>query len=133
KRPSRLAFPIALSVKERVENYLDTIKEIDRYSIAGSIRRYREDVKDLDFIIATNSPHQVKEKLLAYDDLEEIVAAGDTKISIIASGQYPINVDFRLVTEEEFITTLHHFTGSKDHNVLMRQLAKSQGKKISEY
>ena len=133
KRPSRLAFPIALSVKERVENYLDTIKEINRYSIAGSIRRYREDVKDLDFIIATNSPHQVKEKLLAYDDLEEIVAAGDTKISIIASGQYPINVDFRLVTEEEFITTLHHFTGSKDHNVLMRQLAKSQGKKISEY
>src|SRR5690606_6457770 len=66
-------------------------------------------------------------------DLEEVIAAGDTKISIIASGQYPINVDFRLVKQEEFITTLHHFTGSKEHNVLLRQLAKSQGKKISEY
>lgn len=133
KRPSRLALPIALSVKERMEAYLDTIAEIQRYSIAGSMRRFREDVKDLDFIIATEQPERVKEKLLAYDDLEEVIAAGDTKISIIASGQYPINVDFRLVKQEEFITTLHHFTGSKDHNVLLRQLAKSQGKKISEY
>ncbi|GAA0288621.1 DNA polymerase (family 10) [Gracilibacillus halotolerans] len=133
KRPARLALPIALTIKERVENYLDTIKEIQRYSIAGSMRRYREDVKDLDFIIATDDTQTVKEKLLAFEDLEEVIAAGDTKISIIATGQYPINVDFRLVTDEEFITTLHHFTGSKDHNVLMRQLAKSQGKKISEY
>src|SRR5699024_9996913 len=56
-----------------------------------------------------------------------------TKVSIVVQGAYKVNVDFRLVTDKEFPTTLHHFTGSKEHNVLMRQLAKSKGKKISEY
>lgn len=65
--------------------------------------------------------------------IKDVIAKGDTKVSVIYDDVYDVNVDFRIVTEEEFATTLHHFTGSKDHNVAMRQLAKSRGEKISEY
>ena len=62
-----------------------------------------------------------------------MIAAGDTKVSVVLDYEYDISVDFRIVKDKEFITTLHHFTGSKDHNVRMRQLAKDRGEKISEY
>ncbi len=54
-------------------------------------------------------------------------------MSVILSFEYETSVDFRLVTEEQFPTTLHHFTGSKDHNIKMRQIAKERGERISEY
>lgn len=132
-RPERLPIPMVVAIVEKIEAFLHTIDEIKQFSIAGSMRRFRETVKDLDFIIATDQPEAVREKLLQFEDLIDTIAAGDTKVSIVVEGRYDISVDFRLVTEKEFATTLHHFTGSKDHNVLMRQLAKAQGKKISEY
>ena len=93
----------------------------------------RETIKDLDFIIATENPIAVKEQLLKMDHVKEVIAAGDTKVSVILDLDYDVSVDFRLVQLSEFATTLHHFTGSKDHNVRMRQLAKARGEKISEY
>ncbi|MDX8046646.1 DNA polymerase/3'-5' exonuclease PolX [Gracilibacillus sp. S3-1-1] len=132
-RPERLPVPLVVGIVDKIEAYLETVEEIDRYSIAGSMRRFRETVKDLDFIIATDKPEVVRDKLLLFEDRVDTIAAGDTKVSIVVKGKYDVSVDFRLVTEKEFATTLHHFTGSKDHNVLMRQLAKAQGKKISEY
>ena len=62
-----------------------------------------------------------------------MIAAGDTKVSVVLDYDMTISVDFRIVKDAEFITALHHFTGSKDHNVRMRQLAKERGEKISEY
>ncbi|QGH35251.1 DNA polymerase/3'-5' exonuclease PolX [Gracilibacillus salitolerans] len=132
-RPERLPVSMVVVIVEKIEAFLYTIEEIKQFSIAGSMRRFRETVKDLDFIIATDEPEVVREKLLQFEDLIDTIAAGDTKVSIVVEGRYDISVDFRLVTEKEFPTTLHHFTGSKDHNVLMRQFAKGQGKKISEY
>ncbi|UOQ86237.1 DNA polymerase/3'-5' exonuclease PolX [Gracilibacillus salinarum] len=132
-RPERLPVSGVTSVAEQIEQFLASITEISRFSIAGSMRRSRETVKDLDFIIATDSPEKVREQLLAFESRIDTIAAGETKVSIVVEGRYDISVDFRLVTNQEFATTLHHFTGSKDHNVLMRQLAKAQGKKISEY
>ncbi|WP_163581576.1 DNA polymerase/3'-5' exonuclease PolX [Gracilibacillus saliphilus] len=132
-RPERLPVSMVVAIVEKIEAFLYTIEEIKQFSIAGSMRRFRETVKDLDFIIATDEPEVVREKLLQFEDLIDTIAAGDTKVSIVVEGRFDISVDFRLVTEKEFPTTLHHFTGSKDHNVLMRQLAKAQGKKISEY
>src|SRR5699024_11364668 len=120
-------------VAEQIEAYLETIDEIIQFSRAGSLRRMREDIRDLDFIIATNEPEQVREALLAIKNRKDVIAKGDTKVSITVEDVYDINVDFRLVTVEEFATTLHHFTGSMEHNVAMRQLAKSRGEKISEY
>ncbi|MFC4711822.1 DNA polymerase/3'-5' exonuclease PolX [Planococcus dechangensis] len=116
-----------------IENLLTTISGISDFSVAGSFRRTKETSKDLDFIIATDDPAKVKEQLLAGLPVTETIASGDTKVSVAVEVVEPIDVDFRLVAPKEFATALHHFTGSKDHNVRMRQLAKAKKEKISEY
>ncbi|WP_010651093.1 DNA polymerase/3'-5' exonuclease PolX [Oceanobacillus massiliensis] len=133
KRPERLPIAIMLPVAEKIEGYLTEMDGIDAFSRAGSLRRMRETIKDLDFIIATSDPAAVRDGLLAIPDIKDVIAKGDTKVSVTLEEVYDINVDFRLVSKDEFATTLHHFTGSKDHNVALRQLAKSRGEKISEY
>ncbi|WHY65913.1 DNA polymerase/3'-5' exonuclease PolX [Neobacillus sp. SuZ13] len=132
-RPDRLPLAYMLPIAEQIEATLENFKDIDRFSRAGSLRRMRETIKDLDFIIATKQPEHVREQLLQLANIKEVIGAGETKVSLVFAYDYDISVDFRLVKPEEFITTLHHFTGSKDHNVRMRQLAKERGEKISEY
>ncbi|MCM3572131.1 DNA polymerase/3'-5' exonuclease PolX [Mesobacillus subterraneus] len=132
-RPDRLPLAYMLPVAELIESYLQKIEDIEQFSKAGSLRRMRETIKDLDFIIATKKPLAVKDELVKLPKIKEIIAAGDTKVSVTLGLDYDVNVDFRLVDPEEFVTALHHFTGSKDHNVRMRQLAKEKGEKISEY
>ncbi|WP_211653884.1 DNA polymerase/3'-5' exonuclease PolX [Planococcus alpniumensis] len=116
-----------------IENLLTTISDVTEFSVAGSFRRTKETSKDLDFIVATDEPAKVKEQLLAGLPVKETIASGDTKVSVAVEVVEPIDVDFRLVAPDEFATALHHFTGSKDHNVRMRQLAKAKKEKISEY
>jgi DNA polymerase (family X) len=132
-RPERLPLAFMLPIAEDIETYLLKCDGIERFSKAGSLRRMRETIKDLDFIIATNEPEKVRDQLLAIPALSDVIASGDTKVSVQLSYEYEVSVDFRLVKPAEFATTLHHFTGSKDHNVRMRQLAKERGEKISEY
>ncbi|RFU60278.1 DNA polymerase/3'-5' exonuclease PolX [Bacillus sp. V59.32b] len=132
-RPDRLPLAFMMPIAEDIEARLENMDDIIRYSRAGSIRRMRETIKDLDFIISTNDPTSVKEQLLALPDVKQVIAAGETKVSVTLGFQYDVSVDFRMVEDKEFITTLHHFTGSKDHNVRMRQFAKEKGEKISEY
>lgn len=133
KRPERLPIALMLPIAEKIETQLNEITAIDQFSLAGSLRRMRETIGDIDFIIATGEPEKVRESLLEIDNIKEVIAKGDTKVSVTLDEVYDINVDFRLVTKAEFATTLHHFTGSKDHNVAMRQHAKSRGEKINEY
>ncbi|MCP3030519.1 DNA polymerase/3'-5' exonuclease PolX [Halobacillus sp. A1] len=132
-RPERLPISKMLPLSEKVEEYLAGLHTLERYSKAGSVRRMRETIKDLDFIIASNDAQATRDELLNYPDIKEVVASGETKVSIIVNEGYDIGIDFRIVEPQEFITTLHHFTGSKDHNVAMRQLAKENNEKISEY
>ncbi|HLR62649.1 MAG TPA: DNA polymerase/3'-5' exonuclease PolX [Lentibacillus sp.] len=133
ERPERLPIATMLPLAEQIEDYLETIAEIDDYSRAGSLRRMRETVKDIDFIIASDNPSAVRDRLLELERIKEVIAQGETKVSVTLEDVYDINVDFRIVEPVEFASTLHHFTGSKDHNVAMRQLAKSKGEKINEY
>ncbi|WP_413363025.1 DNA polymerase/3'-5' exonuclease PolX [Lysinibacillus sp. 3P01SB] len=116
-----------------INELLASLPEVQKFSVAGSFRRVTETSKDIDFIIATENYETVREAILSRLPVQETIAAGDTKVSVILDLENPVSVDFRLVKLDEFATALHHFTGSKDHNVRMRQLAKSQGKKISEY
>lgn len=132
-RPERLPIAYMLPIAESIEAALDKFAGIVQYSRAGSLRRMKETIKDLDFIIATNQPEVIKEQLLKLANIKEIIAAGNTKVSLTFSFSYDVSVDFRIVTPEQFASTLHHFTGSKDHNIKMRQLAKERGEKISEY
>ncbi|KPL61047.1 hypothetical protein AM506_03835 [Rossellomorea vietnamensis] len=133
KRPDRLPIGFMMGIAEEIEGFLSEIDSIGTYSRAGSLRRMRETIKDLDFIVSTEHPEKVKEELLKLPNIVETIAAGGTKVSLTLSYQWDVSIDFRIVKPEEFATTLHHFTGSKDHNVRMRQLAKERGEKISEY
>ncbi|MCM3599297.1 DNA polymerase/3'-5' exonuclease PolX [Robertmurraya korlensis] len=132
-KPDRLPLAYMLPVARKIELTLSEMDGVIRFSRAGSIRRMKETIKDLDFIISTVDPQLVKEQLLSMEKIKEVVSKGDTKVSIILELEFDVSIDFRLVKDEEFTTTLHHFTGSKDHNVRMRQLAKERGEKISEY
>lgn len=116
-----------------IEEELRAIPEITRFSVAGSFRRAEEMSSDVDFIIVTEEPATVREKLLEVLPVEETVAGGDAKLSLLLDMTDLVDADFRFVTDAQFASALHHFTGSKDHNVKMRQLAKSRGMKISEY
>ncbi|MBC2004305.1 DNA polymerase/3'-5' exonuclease PolX [Listeria booriae] len=132
-RPDRYPLNDVLPVAKKLEDYLAEIKEIERFSHAGSFRRLRETVKDLDFVIATNNPEAVAKQLLAIETIDQVIAAGDTKVSVELDDGIKISVDFRMVAPGEFVSTLHHFTGSKNHNIRMRQIAKQQSEKINEY
>lgn len=132
-RPERYPIYDALKIADQIEAYLDTISAIETYSEAGSLRRLRETVKDLDFVIGTTDVEKVKTALLEFPLIQEVTNDGNTKVSVELKDEIEIAVDFRLVSPEDFPTTLHHFTGSKDHNIKMRQLAKEQDEKISEY
>ena len=116
-----------------VEQELRLISEIKHFSVAGSYRRTEEESSDVDFIIVTDEPGSVREKLLATLPLVATIAAGDSKLSVTLDLEEVIDADFRFVKAEQFASAIHHFTGSKDHNVKMRRLAKSKGMKISEY
>lgn len=128
-------FPIwkVESVVKLIEEELSGIPEVNRFSVAGSYRRTEEESSDVDFIIVTEEPAIVREKLLTTLPLLDTIAAGDAKLSITLDLEDPMDADFRFVKAEQFASAIHHFTGSKDHNVRMRQLAKSRGQKISEY
>ncbi|KZM56488.1 DNA polymerase/3'-5' exonuclease PolX [Aeribacillus pallidus] len=135
KKPGRLPLAYMLPIAEKIEKFLEKGQGngIVRFSRAGSLRRMKETVKDLDFIIAAENKEAVRDYILTMPNITEIIAKGDTKISIELKFDVKVQVDFRIVHPKEFISALHHFTGSKEHNVKMRQLAKERGEKISEY
>ncbi len=132
-RPERIPLALMLPIAVEIENTLASIDEIELFSQAGSLRRVRETAKDIDYIIATNDRKTVAQKLVEMEQVKAIIAIGETKVSLTIAGRYDVDVDFRLVAKEEFATTLHHFTGSKEHNIAMRQRAKQRGEKINEY
>lgn len=134
RRPERLPIAQVLPFAEQLEIQLANLTDVIRFSRAGSLRRMRETVKDIDYIIATDHVSSVREQLLNLEGIKGVIAKGDTKVSVeLTLEADTISVDFRLVADHEFATALHHFTGSKDHNVKMRQLAKQQNEKINEY
>ncbi|GGF06489.1 DNA polymerase/3'-5' exonuclease PolX [Halobacillus andaensis] len=132
-RPERLPIARMLTIAEKIESFLAGLETPVTFSQAGSVRRMKETIKDLDFIIASNDAPATRDELLSFSEITEVIASGETKVSVVVHEGYDIGVDFRIVAPHEFPTTLHHFTGSKDHNVAMRQLAKEKNEKISEY
>ncbi|WP_027964646.1 DNA polymerase/3'-5' exonuclease PolX [Halalkalibacillus halophilus] len=132
-RPERLPISTVLPIHHQIVEQLEKMDGVSDYALAGSLRRLKETVKDLDYIIATKDGEKVSKQLTELEQVKEVVASGSTKVTVVISGEWDLSVDFRLVEQEAFYTTLHHFTGSKDHNVEMRRIAKQKGYKISEY
>lgn len=116
------------------ENLLEHLKrhdEVSQAAIAGSYRRRRETLHDLDFIVATRFPAEVTAHFASHEAVEEIIMQGPTKTSVrLKSG---IQADLRVVTNDQFPFALAYFTGSKDHNVRIRSLALARGWTLNEY
>ena len=116
------------------ERMLEDLRSIDgvfQASIAGSYRRRKEIVGDLDFIVATNAPAEVSQFFVKHEMVESIIAAGATKSSVrFHSG---IQADLRVVKGSEYSFALNYFTGSKEHNIIMRQRALARGWTLNEY
>ena len=109
---------------------LRALRQVRRAEIAGSLRRGLETIGDLDFIVAASEAAPVVDWFTTQPRVLEVTAKGDTKASVRFEGG--IQADLRIVPGEQFAFALHHFTGSKDHNVLMRQRALDRGMSLSE-
>lgn len=98
---------------------------------AGSYRRGRDSVADLDLLVVSSNAAEVMDRLAAFAAVETLLGRGDTKMSVRLAGG--LQVDLRVVPAESFGAAWQYFTGSKDHNVVLRGRAKSRGLKINEY
>jgi len=138
KYAERVLMPIALTQADAVVEYMKSIKQISKIQYAGSLRRHRETIGDIDILICTSKKdHTDKniEKIMnhftQYEYMDEILAKGKTKSSIVLDSG--IQVDLRIVENQNFGAALHYFTGSKNHNIAIRDRAKRKGLKINEY
>jgi len=121
----------ARKVADRILPGLQDLAEVERVEAAGSLRRGMETVGDLDFLVASSEPGPIMDWFTTMEGIAEVTAHGDTKSSVRFEGG--MQADLRVVPSEQFFFALHHFTGSKDHNVRMRQKALSLGLSLSEW
>ena len=112
-------------------DHLSSVPGIDRMVVAGSFRRWKETVGDLDILVTTRGESPVMERFVSYPGVVEVLSHGTTRSSIrLGNG---MDVDLRVVAPESFGAALQYFTGSKAHNIEIRTLAVKQGLKINEY
>ncbi len=102
-----------------------------RAEISGSIRRRKEVVKDVDIVASSDAPAALMKRFVEDAEVESVTGHGETKSSVLLKSG--IGADLRVVSDEQYAFALAHFTGSKDHNVVMRQRAKDRGLKLNEY
>ena len=119
--------PIANGIREKLENH----DEVKRIKVAGSIRRKKETVGDVDILIVSSNPEKVMDFFTQLSEVERIVSKGSTKSTIITADN--LQMDLRVVEEPSFGSALQYFTGSKEHNIKLRTIALEKNYKLSEY
>lgn len=124
----------ALQLADKVMAELNKIKEAEKAEIAGSVRRKKETIGDIDILVAAKECNwkKIVIKFIALPFVREVIAKGETKASVIIE-DYNRQVDLRIVHPEEWGAALLYFTGSKEHNIHLRTIAKEKEFKISEY
>jgi len=127
----RMSLGIALPLAERVIEELKKAVKVGRISTAGSLRRLKETIGDIDILCEGTDTTKIIEKFTQLPVVERVLASGGTKASVIADGG--IQVDLRVVEPASYGAALQYFTGNKDHNVKLRGIAKDKGLKINEY
>ncbi|MBN1761892.1 MAG: DNA polymerase/3'-5' exonuclease PolX [Methanomicrobia archaeon] len=126
----RALLSVALPYAESIVNELKKLDAVEQILIAGSLRRMRETIGDIDILVVSKRPNEVMDAFTTLDGVEDVIAKGETKSSIIING---INADVRVVEAVSFGAAAHYFTGSKHHNVRIRELGVKKGLKINEY
>ena len=119
--------------KEYVEDLLGYLRQIEltHLEVAGSYRRKKETVGDLDILATAKDFSEVIRHFVKYPKIKEVVSAGSTRSTVILNND--LQVDLRSVEDESYGSALHYFTGSKDHNIAVRKLAIELGLKVNEY
>lgn len=126
----RLLLDDAAEIGEQLLSFVRSHPATERAEIAGSLRRRKETVGDLDLVASSEDPASLAGAFAEADFVDEVVAHGNTKVSIVTRGT---DVDLRIVPPEAYGSLLHHFTGSQAHNVALRERAVKMGLNISEY
>ncbi len=127
----RALFADMVPVVEMMMSYLKASKYAKRVEVAGSFRRKEATIGDLDFLAISKNPRALIDYFVQHPKTQQILAHGDTKGSIILEGN--LQIDLRVVKADEWGAALQYFTGSKDHNVHLRSLAREKGMTINEY
>jgi DNA polymerase (family 10) len=131
KRSTRILYSTAEPIVNEILAYLQGMGGLEHITAAGSFRRARETVGDIDILATASRPEEIVAAFVRMPLVEEVLAQGPTKASVIV--QETIQVDLRIVEHPSFGTVLQYFTGSKEHNVRLRQLALNRGYSLSEY
>lgn len=121
----------ALAVAQPILESLRQHPDVTRCSTAGSLRRWKETIGDIDFLASSRKPAEVIEYFVTQPGVLSVSAKGDTKASVIVEGG--IQADLRVVSDAEYPFALAYFTGSKEHNIAMRQRAIARGLRLNEY
>ncbi|MDP6700104.1 MAG: DNA polymerase/3'-5' exonuclease PolX [Candidatus Latescibacteria bacterium] len=127
----RFRADIARASADELLETLAQLPQTERVEVAGSLRRAKETVKDIDFVVSGTDAETIAAAFVGHPEVEEILARGETKSAVrLKNG---LQADLRVVTAAQFPYVLHHFTGSKEHNVALRTRAQARGLKINEY
>ncbi len=121
----------ALVVAEPILESLRGHPDVIRCSTAGSLRRWKEVIGDIDFLVSSKNPSAVIEDFVSQPGIQSVLAKGETKASVILGAG--IQADLRVVADVEYPFALAYFTGSKEHNIVMRQRAIARGLRLNEY
>ena len=119
--------PVAREVLKKLEN----LKEVQKVSIAGSLRRRKETIGDVDFLVVSKHPKKVMDFFVKLPGVEKIWGQGGTKASVHLAAGY--DMDLRVVPQKSYGSALQYFTGSQDHNIVTRKIAIEKGLKLSEW
>jgi DNA polymerase IV (family X) len=121
------AFPIAKRIVERLREEAGS----EKIEWAGSLRRMKETIGDIDILATGGHSHQIIQAFTHLPEVKQVLASGETKASVIVEGG--LQIDLRVVEEDSYGAALQYFTGSKAHNIHLRGIAKAKGIKINEY
>jgi len=131
KKPQRHLLGMILPIANRIYRALKDLKEINQISLAGSIRRRKETIRDIDILVTSNKPEKVMQVFTTLDIVKKVSLKGPTKSTILV--RKDIQVDLRVVENESYGAALQYFTGSKEHNVTLRTMCSQRGYKLNEY
>ncbi len=127
----RFLIPQAEEIVQRIYEYMKGCDSVIDLEACGSFRRKNATIGDLDIPVSTNNPEKVLEYFLKFPEISEVLVVGDKKASVVLKNE--VQVDVRVSTPEAYGSMLQYFTGSKQHNILLRNYALNKGMSLSEY